>query len=141
MAFELLLRSGCDDQIGYLRRKEPAQLTHPFDFADLVSDTLLELLVQRVEIIDQPRVLDGDDGLGGEISEQIDLLFAEGAHFLAINAERTNQLTLLQHRDSQHRAGTGKVSKTDHNAIAVKISLTGSNILNVYKLFGFYHMT
>src|SRR5215467_12413453 len=115
--------------------------THALDLTDLIGNALLELLIQLVEIIEQPRVLDGDDGLGGEISEQIDLLLGERAHFLAINADHTNQLTFLQHRDSQHRAGTGKVSKTDQNTIALKIRLKGSNILNVYKLFGFYHMT
>jgi hypothetical protein len=32
----------------------------------LVGDTLFELLVERVEIVEQPRVLNGNDSLVGE---------------------------------------------------------------------------
>ena len=37
------------------------------------------LLLQRfvVELVEQPRVLDGDDGLGGEVLDQLDLLVGE----------------------------------------------------------------
>src|SRR5215510_287816 len=42
VTFELLLRPGRDDQIGYLRRKETSQSAHALDFADLVGDALLK---------------------------------------------------------------------------------------------------
>ena len=45
MAFELLLGSRSDDQIGYLRRKETPQSAHALDFAHLIGDALFELLV------------------------------------------------------------------------------------------------
>jgi hypothetical protein len=42
------------------------------------------LLLQRLaQLIEQPRVLDSDDGLGGKIFNELDLFLGEGADFLA----------------------------------------------------------
>src|SRR5262245_27433563 len=98
MAFELLLCSGSDDQIGYLRRKETPQPAHALDFANLVSDTLFKLLVQFVEVIEQSCVLDGDHSLGGKILYKLDLLFTKGAHLLAVDYDHADEFALLQHR-------------------------------------------
>jgi hypothetical protein len=39
------------------------------------------LLLQRfAQLVEQPRVLDGDDGLSGEIAQQLDLLFSAPAN-------------------------------------------------------------
>ena len=46
MAFELLLSTGRDNQISHLRRKEAPQPAHAFDFANLIGNTLLQMLVQ-----------------------------------------------------------------------------------------------
>src|SRR5262249_11152706 len=41
------------------------------------------LIFKRLpQLIEQPRVLDGDDGLGGEVRNQLDLLFGEWTHLL-----------------------------------------------------------
>jgi len=50
MAFELLFRSGGDDQIGddqigNLGRQETPQPAHALDFADLISNALFKLLI------------------------------------------------------------------------------------------------
>ena len=37
------------------------------------------------QFVEQPRVLDGDDGLGGEILDQLDLLFGEWPDLLAVD--------------------------------------------------------
>src|SRR5262249_1534907 len=99
-----LLSPGRDDQISYLRRKESAQLTHPLDFAHLIGDALLKLLVQPVEIAEQPCVLYGDDGLGGEILHKFDLLVGKRADLLTINGDHTNQLVIFQHRHAKYRS-------------------------------------
>src|SRR5262249_35690135 len=45
------------------------------------------LLLQRLaQLAEQPRVLDGDHGLGGEARDQLDLLCGEGTDLLAIDA-------------------------------------------------------
>jgi len=42
------------------------------------------LLLQRfAQFVEQPRVLDSDDGLGGKIFNELDLFLGEGADFLA----------------------------------------------------------
>ena len=47
------------------------------------------LLLQRfAQLVEQPRVLDGDDGLVGEILNQLDLLVGERANLLAVDRER-----------------------------------------------------
>ena len=44
------------------------------------------LLLQRfAQLVEQPRVLDGDDRLGGEILDQLDLLVGERADLLAVD--------------------------------------------------------
>jgi len=40
-------------------------------------------------------VLDGDDGLGGEILHQCNLLVGERSHFLAVNAKNPDKLVFF----------------------------------------------
>src|SRR5215831_5656570 len=47
------------------------------------------------QLVEQARVLDGDDRLAGEVLDQLDLLVSERAHLLTIDGDRTDQLTLL----------------------------------------------
>jgi hypothetical protein len=44
------------------------------------------------QLIEQARVLDGDDGLGSKVLDQLDLFVRERQHFGAIDKKRTNQL-------------------------------------------------
>src|SRR6516225_2499153 len=61
------------------------------------------LLLQRfgeiaralAQLVEQPRVLDGDDGLGGEILNKRDLLVCERPDLLPQNGDHTNQLVIL----------------------------------------------
>src|SRR5580704_11361238 len=43
------------------------------------------LLQGFAQFVEQARILDGDDGLGGEVLHKLDLLVAEGANFLAVD--------------------------------------------------------
>ena len=46
------------------------------------------LLLQRfAQLVEQPRVLDGDDGLSSEVLDQLDLLIGERADLLTIDGE------------------------------------------------------
>src|SRR4029078_11838384 len=48
------------------------------------------LLLQRLaQLVEQPRVLDGDDGLGGEILKQLDLPLGEGTSLPAVESYGT----------------------------------------------------
>ena len=50
------------------------------------------------QFVEQPRVLDGDDGLAGEIGEQRDLFIREGTNFLTEDRDDPNQFIVLEHR-------------------------------------------
>ena len=60
------------------------------------------------QFIQQPRVLDRDHGLRGEIRDQSDLLVGEGAHLLAIDGDGADQLVLFEHRDAEIGASASK---------------------------------
>ena len=54
------------------------------------------LLLQRfAKLIEQASVLDGDDGLGGEVLQQLYLLVRERPHLLPVNPDDANQLVFL----------------------------------------------
>ena len=62
---------------------------------------MLQCLAQIVralaQLIKQPSILDGDDRLGGEILDQLDLLIGERQNFLAEDGERADHLLVLHH--------------------------------------------
>src|SRR5262249_17731044 len=93
------------------------------------------LLLQRfAQLIKQPRVLDGDDGLGSEIGYQLDLLLAEWLHLPAIDADRTDQLVFFEHRDGDESSGAGRFEEgSDAPRIAV-VGRLGLNIGNLSRL-------
>ena len=65
------------------------------------------------QFVEQPRVLDGDDGLRGEVRDQLDLLVGERTHFLAGQDECTNHFALVQQRNAQERPYAAKCDCRD----------------------------
>ena len=71
---------------------------------DLENFRRRRLLLQRfaqviralTQLIEQPRILDGDNGLRGEVLDQLDLLLVERPHLLAIDRDRADQLAFFQ---------------------------------------------
>src|SRR5207247_1490145 len=87
------------------------------------------LLLQRfAKLVEQPGVLDGNDSLGGEVLDQLDLFVAEGAHLLAENRNRTDQLSLLEHRDRDQSPSACEVNESDEGRIALDVGLLKGNI-------------
>src|SRR4029077_1668904 len=96
------------------------QSAHALDFVNLVGNALFEGLVELnqllglrlhllrsfAQFLKQPRVLDGDDSLGSEVLDEVDLFVCEGANFLAVNDQRADQIVLLQHWNSYKRSDT-----------------------------------
>src|SRR5262249_33292262 len=67
------------------------------------------LLLQRLpQLVEQAGVFDGDDGLGGEILDQLDLFVGERPHLLAKEIEGADQLALLQHWNAEHGTETSR---------------------------------
>ena len=91
------------------RRRLDQRIEHCLQIEGRAADDLEHvggggLLLQRfAQLVEQPRVLDGDDGLGGEVRKQSDLLLGEGAHFLPVDGERADQLIILEHRHVDRR--------------------------------------
>ena len=83
-------------------------LEHRLQIAGRAGDDLEHLggrglLLQRLgkivgalaQLVEQPRVLDGDDGLGGEVLHQLDLLVGEWLDLLAVDDDRADELIVL----------------------------------------------
>src|SRR4029434_2966398 len=63
------------------------------------------LLLQRLpQLAEQAGILDGDDGLRGEIRNQGDLLVGERPHLLAVDGNRADELVVLEHWYVDRRA-------------------------------------
>ena len=61
----------------------------------LLLQRLAEISCPLAQLVQQPRILDGNDGLGREAFGESNLLIYEGSDFLAINGDGTNQLVML----------------------------------------------
>jgi hypothetical protein len=48
------------------------------------------------QLSQQPRILDGDDGLGSKILEQLDLLAGEWLNFLSVQDKRADRFIVFQ---------------------------------------------
>src|SRR5262249_41891254 len=77
------------------------------------------LLVQRfaqvigalAQLVEQPRVLDGDDGLRSEVSDQFNLLVGEWAHFLTVDDYRADRFIGFKHGNAEHGPCAGEPYK------------------------------
>ena len=58
----------------------------------LLLQRLGEIIGALAQLVEQPRVLDGDHGLRGEVLHQLDLLVGERAHLLAVDDDGADQL-------------------------------------------------
>src|SRR5262249_46104042 len=95
------------------------------------------LLLQRLaQLVEQAGVLDSDDGLVGEVLDQLDLLVAERADLQAVDNDYANELSLLEHRDPKHRAIAKKLDAGDYAGITLYIGLVSGQGANMKDLFG-----
>ena len=88
----------------------------------LLLQRLGEIVGALAQFVEQPRVLDGDDGLGGEVLYQLDLLVGERPHLLAVDGDGADQLVLLEHRHGKNGAGAGELDQRDQSADRVRDS-------------------
>src|SRR5262245_37077473 len=73
----------------------------------LLLQRLAEVVGTPTQLVEQPRVLDGDDRLLGEIADQLDMLIGERTNLLAVDADLADELVLLEHRHSKQGARAG----------------------------------
>src|SRR6516225_2738608 len=96
------------------------------------------LLLKRVaQLIEQPRVLDGDDGLSGEVRQQCNLLICEGANLLAVDVDHTDDLIVLEHRHNDKAARSCYRGEAVANRMVLAGWVTGC-IGDLHRPFGVY---
>ena len=70
------------------------------------------LLLQRfAQLIEQPGVLDGNDGLSRKVFHQLNLLVGEWADLLAVYDDSADQLIVLEHRHSDRGSRTAELDR------------------------------
>ena len=89
----------------------------------------------RLHLLEQPRVLDGDDGLVGERLQKLDVFLAERMHNLAGQNDCTNHTAFTRERHSDRGAVSANSSPMLHD---VRLGWNGLNIRYVNRL-GFEH--
>ena len=75
------------------------------------------------QLVEQPRVLDGDHGLGGEILHQRDLLVGERPNLLAINRDNAEYRVFLAQWHLQRRTRSAEIDKSAALRIAGSVRL------------------
>src|SRR5262249_6620697 len=80
------------------------------------------LLLQRfAQLVEQARVLYGDDGLLGEARHQRDLLVGERAHLLTVEIDGSDQLISFEHWDRDHRPIASQLASGDDGWNALNV--------------------
>ena len=66
---------------------------------------------ELAQLVEQPRVLDGDHRLRGKIRDQRDLFVGKWLHFPAVDGYRANRRSILEHRDSDQCTDAGNIHR------------------------------
>ena len=90
------------------------------------------------QFIEQPRILDGDDGLGCEAAEKIDLLFGERPNLLAEDRDLPDEALVLEHGYIEHGSRTCEIEHGEFFRVARKRKI-GANIGHLDGLLGRSH--
>ena len=73
------------------------------------------------QLVEQPRVLNGNDGLSGEVRDQGDLLVGEGAHFSTVDRNNSNKLIFLEHWHSDDSANAAKFNSFNYPGMTLGV--------------------
>ena len=97
-----------------VRRIGKKSAEHGRELAGRTGDHLKDfrcgrLLLERfAQLAEQPRVLDGDHRLRGEVLDQLDLLVGERPNLLPVNDDAADQLVILEHGHDEVAARAGR---------------------------------
>src|SRR5262245_10735525 len=94
------------------------------------------LLLQRLaQLVEQARVLYGDDGLLSEVAQELDMLVTEWFDLLAEYQDRADELIILKHRHSNYRPITALVDATNQKWIPLDVGPRRLDVGDVSRLF------
>ena len=141
MAFELLLAPRRDDQISHLRGQEAPQPAHAFDFAYLVGDALLQVLIEFLYLLcsvsqffKKSRVLDCNDRLSGEGSHQFDLFLGERLYPRPPEVDYADRRPFAHKRNAEARPKARDLLSSGERVFSI-----GQNVVNVNRPTLFHH--
>ena len=77
----------------------------------LLLQRLGQIVGALAQLVEQPRVLDGDHGLGGEVLSKFDLPWRKRAHLLAVDDQNAHQRTVLEQRHVDDAARAAVVAR------------------------------
>ncbi len=97
----------------------------------LLLQRLGEVVGALPQLVEQARVLDGDDSLGGKVLDQIDLLVGECANLLAVDGDGADQFTLIEHRNQEVCSSTGAFHEGNEARIALQVGGLRREVDNV----------
>src|SRR5262249_36429476 len=102
----------------------------------LLLQGFAQVIGTLTQFIEEPRVLDGDDRLGGEICHQLNLLVREGTNFLTKDDDGSNQVIVLEHRHNDGGSNATKLDGVDDRWIALGLRTCRYNVGGLYRLLG-----
>src|SRR5215208_335180 len=88
------------------------------------------------QLVEQARVLDGNDGLGSEVRSKFDLLVGERPHLLATDADGADQLVVLEQRDGQYGAVAAQIDAGADEWLTVHVGLCRLRVVDLDRLSG-----
>ena len=91
----------------------------------LLLQRLGEIVGAPAQLVEQPRVLDGDDGLVSEAADQFNLAVSEWPHLLAVDDEGPHELVLLEHGDGDDRPRTAELGDLRGSGASCAIEIIG----------------
>jgi hypothetical protein len=115
-------------------------LKHGLQFAGRTGDDAQHfgsggLLLQGfAQLVEEAGVLDGDDGLSGEVRNQFNLLFGKWPYFLAVDADSTDELIVLEHGHGDKGAGAAEIRKRDRRRRALDVWHPCPNVVDLHDL-------
>ena len=93
------------------------------------------LLLQRfTELVEQPRVLDGDDCLRSEVPDEFDLLFGKCTDFLPEDNHRPDKLAILEQWHGDNGASARKRYRANMKRTAFSVCILQSGIGDLDRL-------
>ena len=100
-----------------------------------------EIIGALTQLVQQSRVLDGDNRLASEILNKGDLFVSKRTNLLAVQRERTEYLIVFQYRDEQHRPYTTLFDGGNGWRTTAAVGILCREIGDVNYRFGRHHAT
>src|SRR5262249_32866071 len=96
-----------------------------------------EIVGALAQFIKQPRVLDGDDGLSGEILQEGNLFVGEVPNISAVNNDRADEVIVFQHRHAENTSCPARFHKSDKASVSFTIAGFSRYVGNMNNIFGY----